>query len=81
MKKTKMILGIAALITLAGCNNQFIDTNWVFKEAVCRMPDGTSKEFDLKSWKNFEDGDMVQFTTTDGDVYLTHSMNCFLINK
>ena len=81
MKKIKIILAVAALITLAGCNNQLIDTNWSFKEAICRMPDGTSEEFNLKSWRNFEDGDMVQFTTTDGDVYLTHSSNCFLINR
>lgn len=76
MKKITIV--VLFLLILSGCNMQVVDTNWRFETIECTMPDGTATEFNIKSWKNFSDGDMLQFTTEDNVTYLTHSENCFL---
>ena len=62
-------------------NVQLFDTNWTFKHAIIKLADGTVVDCSVKSWKDFEDGDQIQVTTTDGITYLVHSMNCTLIHE
>lgn len=75
----KKIFGIFCLcsLVLTGCNAQIIDTNLSFKKAYII---DTGEEIEISSWRDFDDGDMIQFTS-DGITYLTHSSNVILKSK
>ena len=78
MKKFLVILAaIMVAFSICGCNKQIIDLNYKFDKAYVVMGDEV-KEVSIKSWNDYENSDMVQITTTDGDVYLTHSANIIL---
>lgn len=69
---------------LTGCNKDMFDTHYTFNKAMCYgdfdgdgVPEWTT--FNVKQWKDFEDGDSIQIETDDGDVYLFHASNCTLI--
>lgn len=85
MKKivATLVLTVVVLFmvcTLAACGNKdMFDTEYTFTKAVVALPDGTTETYNIKSWTDYEDSDMVQFKTTDGKVYLTHSSNVLLI--
>lgn len=76
MKKTLIAIIFAAGI-LSGCNQQIIDLNYSFKYATI---DGIGK-IEISSWKDYENSDMMQVTSKDGTVYLTHSSNVILQSK
>ncbi len=75
MKKLLLIIGACAML-LTGCNYQAIDLNYGFTEAYIVDTDETIK---IKSWCDYGDSDMIQFTDTDGRTYLTHSSNVILM--
>ena len=75
MRKLTLIFGICAML-LTGCNKQVFDLDYAFKEAYIIDTDETIK---IKSWCDYGDSDMIQFTDTDGKVYLTHSSNVILM--
>ena len=80
MKNILLCLFTAALLT--GCGNStIIDTNYTYDKAIIKMPDGTTKEFEIVRWADYEDGDQIQITDTKGNIFLVHSMNCVLINE
>ena len=62
----------------AGCNKQLFDTSYTFNKAIVTYGNETV-EYKIDSWKDFEDGDQIQFTTKDGKTYLCHSANCVLV--
>jgi hypothetical protein len=75
----------AAIITagimttcLVGCNIEIIDTTWKYDTAVTRWPDGSVKTIKIKSWLDYE-GEQIQVTDRDGNVYLLSSFNTVLI--
>lgn len=74
-------IGILLAMSLTACGNkQLIDTHYVFNKAIIN----THTEVitvDVKSWKDYEDGDQIQITTTDGKTYLVHSSQCTLIKE
>ena len=77
----KLLLSLFMALLLTGCGNStIIDTNYTYDKAIIKMPDGTVKEFRILRWADYEDGDQIQITDTDGNIYLVHSMNCVLIN-
>ena len=76
MKKTLIAIIFAAGI-LSGCNQQIIDLNYSFKYATI---EGIGK-IEISSWKDYENSDMMQVTSKDGTVYLTHSSNIILQSK
>lgn len=84
MKKiTKKILLMAVIVTLlsslSGCNKDIIDTNYTFKKAIIVI--GSEKiNVNIKQWRDF-DGDQIQVTDEQGQVYLTHSTNVLLLKK
>lgn len=64
---------VILMLTLTACGNmQLIDTNWNFDYAYVNEQSGW-KEFEITSWINYDDGDMVQFTTINGNTVLGHS--------
>lgn len=80
MKKiTIIVLIVTSLIALSGCNRDIIDTNYTFTKAVIVM--GNEKiNINIKQWRDF-DGDQIQITDENGQVYLTHSTNVLLLKK
>ena len=79
MKKIITILIMTAvLITMTGCNKQWIDTTYHFDRAILSLPDGTVIEGEVESWTDFNDGDQIQ-VKIDGVTYLVHSYDVVLI--
>ena len=76
----KILVLISLLFVLCGCNQQLIDLNYKFTNAIILVGD-EKIEVEISSWKDWGDSDMVQITTKDGVVYFTHSSNVILINK
>lgn len=75
MRKLTLILGICAML-LTGCNKQVFDLDYGFTEAYIV---DTGETIKIKSWRDYDGSDMIQFTDTDGKVYLTHSSNVILM--
>lgn len=63
---------------LVGCNREIFDTTWKYDTAVTRWPDGSMKTIKIKSWKDYE-GEQLQVTDREGNVYLLSSFNTVLI--
>ena len=74
-----LLLVLAAMVALCGCNRTIIDTTYHFNYAYVSLPDGTHVEGAIRSWRDWDDSDVVQVTFTDGTVYYTHSSNIVLI--
>lgn len=79
MKKNKKLLLPALLaltLSLASCNEQIFDLNYQFEKAHLIS---VEKCVDIKSWRNYDDGDMVQITLYDDTIMLGHSREIILI--
>lgn len=72
------VIALASII-FSGCNVQMVDTHWKFERAIIFLPDGSTIEGKVSSWRDFEDGDQLQITM-DGKTYLTHASNVILID-
>ena len=80
----KLLITLLAIIcllfittTLTGCNYQMLDTNYKFDHVHIYE---TGKCYEIKSWRDYEDGDQIQVTLEDGTVMLLHSTDCALVN-
>ena len=78
MKKL-LILPILATCIYTGCNRDMFDTVWSYDTAVTRWPDGTMKTIKIRQWRDYQDGEQIQITDRDGNVYLLSSFNTVLI--
>jgi hypothetical protein len=81
MKKTIAAAIVTAgvlTICLVGCNRELFDTTWKYDTAVTRWPDGSIKTIKIKSWRDYE-GEQIQVTGSDGNVYLLSSFNTVLL--
>lgn len=80
MKKILIVTLIAILIALlTACGNQQLyDSTWTFHEAIIYLPDGSSINGKVESWKDFDESDMIQ-VKMNGRTYLTHSSNVLMI--
>ena len=89
MKKLIPIIALACIliillciaVNLASCNYQMIDLTYQFDYAYISYGDGTVTKVKIASWRDFEDGDQIQVTGTDGTTYLVHSENCVLVKE
>lgn len=81
MKKFGIIALLVVMIAaLTGCSNkQMFDTNYSFNYAIVTRADG-EQLIQIKSWRDFKDGDQIQFTSIDGVTYLTHASNVILLS-
>lgn len=86
MKKVLLIFMVFCLIALgltavlSSCNYQMADLNYEFDYAYIEMGD-TVKKVEIKSWRDYEDGEQIQITDKDGNIYLTNSFNCTLVKE
>lgn len=80
MKKIAIVaLLLAMVFVFTGCNKQVVDLNYNFKYALLMRADG-EQLIQIKSWRDYKDGDQIQFTSVDGVTYLTHSSNVVLMS-
>lgn len=83
MKKIIALIIIVSILVLClvSCGNkEMFDVQYKFTEASVYL-DGTWQRVKIKGWTDFEDGDQIQITLMNGEVYLFHSSNCTLIKK
>lgn len=83
MKKLLCIILCAGclILALSACNEQIIDFNYHFNYAYVRLPNGEIVEGKIKSWKDWNDSDMLQVTFYDDSIYYSHSTNIVLVSK
>ena len=74
-----VVLTLAALLLLPGCNKQVVDLTYSYERAIIALPNGEIVEGKVTSWTDFEDGDQIQ-VKIDGKTYLVHSSNVVLIS-
>lgn len=72
-----LVLALAAALIGCGYNRQIIDLDYKFNYAIIFLPDGSRIEGEVKSWKDFDQSDMLQLKI-DGVTYMTHSSNVIL---
>ena len=73
-------VSIVALFVLNSCNKTIVDTTYTFDKAIINL----GEEYitiNVKSWTDYQDGDQIQVTSTDGITYLVHSSNITLIKE
>lgn len=58
-----------------------VDVRQEFTTAYLTTGDGQVKVFKVDSWRDFDDGDQIQFTTPEGVTYLTHASRVVLTNE
>ena len=81
MKKLLTIIATLSVLTyLTGCNKQVLDLDYKYDYAIIDRSDGEEKVA-IKSWRDYDASDMIQITSTDGKVYLTHSSRVILIKE
>lgn len=73
----KIFLICVTCLSLVGCNRTLVDTTWAYKYADIQGI-GTVQ---VASWRDYENSDMIQVSSTDGNTYLTHSVNVVLRTK
>lgn len=73
----KIIVLLTVLILMTGCNKQIIDTTYKYDKAYFQLGGETVMIY-LHSWKDF-DGEQIQLTDVNGNVYLVSSYNTVLV--
>ena len=75
-----LVITLALLLTLVGCNYEMIDTAFKFDYAIVAFPDGSVEKIKIQSWTDY-DGEQLQIKAEDGTVYLVSSFNCVLVRE
>lgn len=81
MKKlVAIIFMLVAILCFTSCGNQQIfDTNYTFTKAYVKIGEEWC-DLEIKTWRDYEDGEQLQLKLQDGTVLLVHSANCILYN-
>ena len=79
-----IVVLVAMLFALCSCmvGNRRVgfDSAQTFEKADILI-EGEWKRVSVKSWRDFDQSDVVQVEATDGTVYLTHYSNAVLIKE
>lgn len=83
MKKfiiTFVVMATALVLVLSSCGNKALfDTTYKFNYAIVEFPGGKVEKINIKNWTDYEDGEQIQITASDGNTYLIHAANCVLV--
>lgn len=81
MKKLLMaVLALGMVFSASACNYQMVDLTYNYKYAIINLPNGSSVEGKVDSWRDYEDGDQIQITI-DGVTYLVHAGDAVLMTE
>lgn len=58
-----------------------IDAKQSFTTAYLTMEDNKIQKFKVDTWRDFDNGDQLQFTTPEGITYLTHASRVVLTDE
>ena len=67
------------LLGLTGCNYQVADLTYTYDKALCHIGNET-KEIKIDKWRDYE-GEQIQITDEEGNVYLASSYTCILVKE
>lgn len=73
------VIIFVVLITSTGCNYQAIDLDYNFKKVHMALDGEHYQCYDIKSWRDFEDGEQIQIDITGYGKIITSSFNATLI--
>lgn len=77
-----VLVAAVVFVTCCGFNRSIFDTKWTFRTAYINLGgDYGTVCVQIKSWKDFENSDCVQITTTDGVTYVSHYSHCTLCSS
>ena len=75
-----VIMVLALVLILSSCGNKALfDTTYAFDYALVEFPGGKVEKINIKNWTDYEDGEQIQITASDGTTYLVNSVNCVLV--
>lgn len=75
-----VIMIFALVLVLNSCGNKTLfDTTYKFNYAIVEFPGGKVEKINIKNWTDYEDGEQIQITASDGNTYLVHAANCVLV--
>ena len=84
MRKLKLIIATISLVflttILAGCNKDIWQTDYEFKKAIVKLPNGEIVEGEVEEWTSYREKPMVKVKIKGGKQYLGHSNNIILYN-
>lgn len=82
MKYLKLLaVSTLSLTLLTACGNKDVfQTDYTFKKAIVKLPNGEVVEGEVEEWTAYDDKDMVKVKFKDGKQYLGHSSNIVLYN-
>ena len=84
MKKKIILVILLVVVTFlfCGCSNRKIGVDFEQKFTRAYIRTGNDwTEIKIKNWRDFDDGDEVQVTDSNGLVYLTHYSNIVMLSK
>ena len=71
-----LLIAATAALTV-GCNYQVVDLNYSYTNAYVKIGEEW-KDLEIKSWRDYDDGEQIQITLKDGTVMLVSSYYCIL---
>lgn len=75
-----IIMIFTLVLVLSSCGNKALfDTTYKFNYAIVEFPGGNVEKINIKNWTDYEDGEQIQITASDGNTYLVHAANCVLV--
>lgn len=77
-KATITSLILASTLVLSSCNKQVLDLNYKYSTAV-KINGDNALIYELKSWRDYEDGEQLQLGLLDGNYVLVNSFNTDLL--
>lgn len=75
------LIALLCCLTLASCNYDIIDTQFSYDTAIISFSNGEKLTLQISKWRDYEDGEQLQITDIEGNVWLVSSYNCVLVDN
>ena len=73
-----ILIVVAMIFSLTGCNKQIFDFDYEYDEIICNY-DGDKFELKIDKWTDYE-GEQLQ-VKSNGKTYLLSANKCYMIEK